>query len=365
MIVVAVPIVMISFYPSLLQWAEKKQFLEPLWLLISLIGMLILFLGIDLLNRVEVYKHYSKTKNPAEEFWEQDYPGIRLMCLKYSIGFMVLMSVVLVLLVFSRTLFPVPPDFNWIYVTIKILGIGIGVGSLTMLNVISGLNKGKTVILGIPVVALERQKRTLTWQDILFQIKPSFTDHEVDLKEDFDGITELDNPAPPWFMWLFYSTIVFAVIYFVNYTWLQYGPSQIEEYQASYAAYEKDKQEYLSKQEGNVDENTVTLETKPEKLAEAGKIFQSKCATCHGPEGGGIEGSGPNLTDDYWIHGNTVKNVFKTIKYGVLSAGMVPWEGQISPANMKAVASYVLSLRGTNPKSAIPPKGEKMAPATE
>jgi cytochrome c oxidase cbb3-type subunit 3 len=104
------------------------------------------------------------------------------------------------------------------------------------------------------------------------------------------------------------------------------------------------------------------LQTDKAKLAEGETVFKTKCATCHGPDGGGLAGSGANLTDEYWIHGNSVKEVFKTIRYGVLSAGMVAWDGQIPPDKMRSVASYVLSLQGTKPANPQPPKGDKMEP---
>ncbi|MCC7297190.1 MAG: c-type cytochrome, partial [Bacteroidia bacterium] len=221
----------------------------------------------------------------------------------------------------------------------------------------------KKVILGIDDSPVQKaQKRVLTWQDKLFQLRPTFMDAEVDLKEDFDGISELDNPAPPWFMWLFYSTVLFAVVYFVNFTWTRRGPNQEQEYQASMVQHASSKNAFTKKAGESVDENSVTVETDQAKLTEAADIFKSKCAACHGADGGGMQGSGPNLADDYWIHGNSIKDVFKTIKYGYLSAGMVAWDGQISPPKMKALSTYVLSLRGTKPSNPQPPKGDKMDP---
>jgi len=182
----------------------------------------------------------------------------------------------------------------------------------------------------------------------------------VDLKEDFDGISELDNPPPPWFMLMFYSCVIFAGVYLVRYSWLHYSPNQQEEYAQNMQKLNTEKAAYMAKTADNVDENTVTIEKSTEKLAEAKVLFQDKCAACHGQNGEGK--NGPNLTDDYWLHGNSVKDVFKTIKYGVLEKGMVAWKEQISPPKMRAVATYVLSLRGSNPAGATAPQGSKMEP---
>ena len=188
-------------------------------------------------------------------------------------------------------------------------------------------------------------------------------DAEVDLKEDFDGITELDNPPPPWFMWLFYGTIVFAGIYLVRFTWTSYGHTQVQEFTVA----NNEIKAAQKKSAGDVDENNVTLETDKGKLTEAGELFLKKCAVCHGEKGEGK--NGPNLTDEFWIHGGDVKSVFKTIKYGVLEKGMIAWGDQIPPLQMKAVTAYILSLQGSKPANAKEPEGTKMgeekAPAAD
>lgn len=363
MILVAIPIVILAFFPNLAAWADKQPWAQSMYLFLTASGALALFTGIDLLNRVEVYKQYLHTPKEAQEtFWSREFHVHRLGIMKWGIGAILIMAVILVFLIFNLMVLPKAPEGNWYLWSIKILGIGIGIGVLVLLNAAFFLDHGKKVILGIDESPAERaQSKKLSWQDRLFQLKPSFMDKDVDLKEDFDGITELDNPAPPWFMWLFYSSIVFAGVYLVRYTWLHTAPSQKEEYDKSYAEYTAAKTKFMAKQSDNVDENNVTLETDKAKLADAAELFKSKCATCHGADGGGMPGNGPNLTDDYWIYGNSVKEVFKTIKFGT-NNGMVPWQGQISPSKMKATASYILSLRGTNPPNAQPPKGEKMEP---
>lgn len=362
MILVAIPIVIFAFFPRIAQWAEQQSWNQSLYLFLVASGALALFVGLDLLNRVEVYKSYLHSDD-KDQFWSKEFQKNRLGFLKYGIGAVLLMCVILVFLVFNLMVMPKAPEGDWYLWSIKVLGMSIGVGVLMLLNAVLMLDSGKMVILGVEESAAVRsEKKVMTWQDKLFQLRPTFMDAEVDLKEDFDGITELDNPPPPWFMWLFYGTVIFGAIYFVRYTVLNSAPRQVQEYNLAMATFENGKKSFAGKEANNIDENTVTLETDKANLAVGETIFKTKCSTCHGIDGGGLQGSGPNLTDDYWIHGNSIKEIYKTIKYGVLSAGMVPWEGQLSPQKMKSVGSYVLSLRGSKPANPQPPKGDKMDP---
>lgn len=99
-------------------------------------------------------------------------------------------------------------------------------------------------------------------------------------------------------------------------------------------------------------------------LADGKKTFETQCATCHGKLGEG--GIGPNMTDEYWIHGGTIANVIHTIRKGVPAKGMIAWEKTLTPDQVNAVASFILvKLQGTTPPNAKPPQGEKAAPAAE
>lgn len=361
-LLMTIPIVIFMFLPKLAEWANQQPWSQTMWMTMIGFGLLAIFIGLDLLNRVEIYRHWIKTTEADKEsFWSQAFMRHRLGFLRTAIITLLVLSLVLFFTVFYLMILPKAPQGSWYLWTMKVTGLGIALGVLSLLNAVIYLNRGKLVVLGVvekPVQ--EKAPRELTLVDKLFQIKPSFLDADVDLKEDFDGISELDNPPPPWFMWLFYSCVVFAGVYLVRYSWLQYSPNQQEEYAQKMQKLNTEKAAYMAKMADNVDENTVTLEKSPEKLAEAKTLFTDKCAACHGQNGEGK--NGPNLTDDYWIHGNGIKDVFKTIKYGVLEKGMVAWKEQISPPKMRAVASYVLSLRGSNPAGAAAPQGEKMEP---
>ena len=118
-----------------------------------------------------------------------------------------------------------------------------------------------------------------------------------------------------------------------------------------------EKEEYLKKVAAKINENTVTTVSDKAQLTEAKAMFQQKCAACHGQNGEG--GVGPNLTDEYWLHGGGIHNVFKTIKYGVPEKGMISWQNQMTPIDMQKVASYILTIKGTNPANAKAPQGDK------
>lgn len=177
---------------------------------------------------------------------------------------------------------------------------------------------------------------------------------DIMLDHDFDGIRELDNRVPPWFSWLFYVTIIFAVIYLLNYHVFQASPLQDEEYQMQVKEAEAQRTA-LVKSGAFLNEETVTLLTDPASLDAGKQIFTTNCIACHAADGGGLVG--PNLTDDYWIHGGGIKNIFKTIKYGVTAKGMIAWQSQLNPKQMQEVASYVISLHGTKPANPKQPEG--------
>lgn len=191
----------------------------------------------------------------------------------------------------------------------------------------------------------------------LLSLKPMSEEKSILIEHDYDGIQEADNPTPAWFMWLFYVTITFAVCYLLIYHVFGIGQLQYDEYKTEVAQAEIAKKEYLSKAANRVDENTVKLVNDPAVLASGKAIFKQNCAPCHGENAQG--NVGPNLTDEYWLHGGTINNVFKTIEYGVPAKGMPTWEKQLSPKQIADVANYVKSLKGSNPANAKAPQGEK------
>ena len=172
----------------------------------------------------------------------------------------------------------------------------------------------------------------------------------------YDGIRELDNGMPPWLQYMFLATFAFAVIYLFNYQVFKSSPLQLEEYKKELADAEIQMQDYRSKSANNIDETNAVLLTDASSLKEGLNVFKTSCTACHGQLGEG--GVGPNFTDDYWIHGGDVKDLFKTIKYGVVEKGMKSWQAEISPSQMQQVASYIKSLRGTNPPNQKEKQGD-------
>lgn len=182
-------------------------------------------------------------------------------------------------------------------------------------------------------------------------------EHEKDvlLDHNYDGIQELDNKLPPWWVYGFYATIIFAVVYMFYYHLGGGGMSSHEAYAAEMAQAKFEKDEYMRKNALNVDENTVTL-ADAAGIDDGKTIFKTNCAVCHGPQGQGLVG--PNLTDNYWLHGGSLKDVFKTIKNGWPAKGMKSWATDLTPIQIKDVASYVKSLGGTNPPNPKAPQGD-------
>ncbi len=191
----------------------------------------------------------------------------------------------------------------------------------------------------------------------LLSLKPLSEEESILIAHDFDGIQELDNPTPAWFMGLFYITILFAVAYLLGYHLLGIGQLQDQEYVTEMKVAAKEKEAYLAKAANRVDENSVTLLTDAAALASGQEVFKASCMPCHGDKAQGVVG--PNLTDDYWLHGGKINDVFKTIKYGVTAKGMPTWEKQLSHKQIADVASFIKSLHGTNPPGAKEPQGEK------
>lgn len=198
-----------------------------------------------------------------------------------------------------------------------------------------------------------KEKRTF-WQKIL-SLRPLSEEKDIEIEHDFDGIKELDNPTPGWFMYLFYGTIIFAVVYLLNFHVFKLGKLQEDEYIAEMKQAEAAKEAFLAQSANRVDETTVTYSNDPATISAGQAIFNKNCIACHGDKGQGTVG--PNLTDDYWLHGGTIKSIFKTIKYGVPDKGMISWEKQLTPKEIADLASYIKSLRGTNPTGAKEPQG--------
>ncbi len=195
----------------------------------------------------------------------------------------------------------------------------------------------------------------LSFWDKFHDLKPIEREADLLLDHDYDGIKELDNSLPPWWKYGFYLTIFTGVIYLYYYHGGGNGPSSADEFTIEVQKGEADKAAYLAKTAGNIDENSVKMEDAA-GIAAGKELFVKNCAPCHQPDGGGLVG--PNLTDDYWIHGGALKDVFKTITYGYIDKGMKSWKGDFSPKQIQTLASFVKSLHGTTPAKPKEKQGE-------
>ena len=179
---------------------------------------------------------------------------------------------------------------------------------------------------------------------------------EIVLDHNYDGIRELDNVLPPWWVYLFYATIVFAVVYLVRFHVIG-DYTQEQEYEQEVAAAQAAIEEYKRTAKDLVDASTVEVLSDESDLAAGEEIFQTNCVACHMADGGG--GIGPNLTDEYWILGGGIKNVFSTISEGGRDGkGMIAWKQTLKPVEMAQVASYIITLGGTTPANPKEPEGD-------
>jgi len=193
------------------------------------------------------------------------------------------------------------------------------------------------------------------WWDKFNSLRPIQEEANIDLGHDYDGIRELDNRLPPWWLYGFYLCILVAGIYIYRYHIAHTAPLPKEELQIAMAIADAEKEEYLKKSANKVDENSVTYLSDATSLEAGKKIFITVCAACHLADGGGSVG--PNLTDDYWIHGGSIKDIFKTVKYGWPEKGMKSWQEDYSPVQIAQISSFVKSLKGTKPAKPKEPQG--------
>ena len=192
----------------------------------------------------------------------------------------------------------------------------------------------------------------------LTRSKPIEQEGELLLEHDYDGIKELDNDLPPWWVNLFYATAIFAVIYLVRFHVMD-GYSQVQEFEqeVELANAEIAKQNAASPKE-EITLDKVVMLTDEASLAKGKEIFTNACAACHKADGGGIVG--PNLTDEFWINGGGIKNVFKIISEGSKNnPSMVAWNKTLESTDIQKVASYIMKLQGTKPAGAKAAEGEK------
>lgn len=187
--------------------------------------------------------------------------------------------------------------------------------------------------------------------------KPSGSNEDRLLDHEYDGIQEYDNPMPRWWLLTFAGTIIFSVIYMFNIGPVGNGKGRIADYEAEMAEQARLHPVVV---DNVTDEQLIALSKDASALAAGKQVFTTNCVACHGPDGGGL--IGPNLTDEYWLHGGRPSEVHKTVTEGVLAKGMPPWGKMLKPDQIKDVVVYVESLKGTHPANPKAPQGTPVTP---
>jgi len=179
------------------------------------------------------------------------------------------------------------------------------------------------------------------------------------LDHNYDGIQEFDNPMPKWWLWIFYATIAYAALYALNFVpGLGAGPGRIASYEAEVEAARARYAAAAPQPAAPVDDATLlALARDPQALAAGKEVFVSACASCHREDGGGS--IGPNLTDDYWLHGARPMQLHATVVNGVLDKGMPAWNEALTPEQVARVVAYVTTLHDTRPANPKEPQGTK------
>ncbi len=192
--------------------------------------------------------------------------------------------------------------------------------------------------------------------DKAWSLVPIDKESDIVLDHDYDGIRELDNSLPPWWVYGFYLSIIGAIGYVGVYHFSDMGNTQLQEYEIAIQEGEDQKAAFAARQSNSIDEKNIVALTDGDALSVGERIYITSCAACHGAKGQG--GIGPNLTDDYWLHGGHVRDVYLTIKNGVAEKGMIAWKSQMQPSTMVKIASYIKTLKGTNPPNPKAKQGE-------
>jgi cytochrome c oxidase cbb3-type subunit III len=255
-----------------------------------------------------------------------------------------------------------PVSYTWLI--LMVIAVEVAVIAILGLQTIRILKMASNEVAETQAHPMAAKVQKESWIQALWvkmnSLRPMEEEADLDTGHSYDGIRELDNITPPWFTAAFVASIIFAIIYLWVFHVSKTAPHQEEEYARVMAQAELDKQAFLATQANSVDENTVQYLASASDLAAGKKVFNNSCAVCHREDMGGSVG--PNLVDEYWIHGGSVKDVFALIKYGAQDKGMMPWKDELTPLQIAQVSSYILSRQGETPEGARDPQGDKYVP---
>lgn len=254
------------------------------------------------------------------------------------------------------------PTFSKQFITLPADIIVLGIMIIFELIIILQLARIQSTLISSKKVITEKTTTTFQekWNKFFTKMNNTVSideEDKLDLQHDYDGIRELDNKIPSWWLYSFYGTILIAVIYMYRMFISETMPDQITELHEENRLAQIKIQEYLKNAANNVDENSVVM-LDDAGIASGQKLFKSMgCTTCHGENGEG-NSVGPNLTDDYWLHKGSINDIFYSIKYGWPEKGMKSWKDDLSPIQIAQIASYIKSLKGSNPPNAREPQGD-------
>ncbi|MGN7785339.1 cbb3-type cytochrome c oxidase N-terminal domain-containing protein [Niabella sp. 22666] len=323
---------------------------------IALLAMVIGVLGYTLIASLDLYKKRKNNKNTTGQVVKS-----------LLVGFLSLGALQVFGQDGSEAAAPVTGSFSDVHIfrfllfgiiTLELITIFVLVYWIRFFTGIEELQREK---------GFERKtklKDASSWWSRVNKMKPMEEEASLDVGHSYDGIKELDNVTPPWFTIAFIASIIFGIGYLWHYHVSKAGPNQYEEYEIAVTKANLEKEAYMKLKGDAINENTVTM--LDAAGIDAGKaLYTSNCSACHGNAGQG--GVGPNLTDDYWLHGGSIGDVFKTIKLGVVEKGMMSWKDVFSAEQIAQLASYIKSTHGSKPAGAKEPQGElyKETPKTE
>ena len=214
-------------------------------------------------------------------------------------------------------------------------------------------------LLGMKEKEEELVKAGVVRKSIFDQLNASVAiekEEDILLDHNYDGIKELDNSLPPWWVGGFYVTIIFAGVYLFHYHISKTGKLMEAEYNEQMEDGAKDVAAFKKSAPDLIDEDKLVALTDAAALEEGKAIYTENCQACHGRLGEG--GMGPNLTDEYWLHKGGIKDIYRSVKLGWPEKGMKAWEQDLGAKKIHKVASYIMTLKGTNPPKAKEAQGD-------
>lgn len=307
--------------------------------------LFIWMISITLLLLIAVLVLSGTLKAVVHRYGKEFHKGAKMI----AIGFLVLSPAVSL----AATEYPsydkliVMTDFTfWMFVAIDSILVALIFHYLSMIQAF------------LPAHA--KAKRWFNWKKVskdMTDLVPIEEEASILLDHDYDGIKELDNNLPPWWKYGFYITIVWAVGYFFYFQVFEVGALQEKEFQIEMEEGEREVAAYKAAHPELITAESVELLTDKSSLAAGRSIFETNCVACHME--GGAGGTGPNLTDKYWIYDGDIKGVFNTISEGAEN-GMRAWKSDLNGIEIQKVASYILSLEEILPPTGKEPQGENI-----